>query len=276
MFKKFGDVELAEKIFNTVVVDNKLNEETNPKILNLLGDLKYEPIKSILFQYGFSQDDHDYHLQSSALRGLINFDCHDYVEEIRANIHACYNKSLFPEFMPALVCKLTDKKNELEQLYEQGNTVASTDCNGGKILGFSLCGEEGKIHFKKALFNPNWETFSVSTGTVGFTYEAMKNLDISFAELNSDVKQLHDKSELEYALRVLFSLFEMRILDYEDEKMDCFRALYGIFYSWENPEYSNNFIDMAKQVNKESEAYQYMRIFETRMTEEILISNFQS
>jgi hypothetical protein len=61
------------------------------------------------------------------------------------------NQNIFPEFLPALICKLPEKEIELEQLYQWGEKFASTDCNAGIILGFSLCGDEGKIYFKKAL-----------------------------------------------------------------------------------------------------------------------------
>jgi hypothetical protein len=276
LFKKFGDVSFAEKIFNAVIVQNKLSEDADPSILNLIGQLKYNPIKDILFQYSFSKDYSDYTLQTYSTLGLLNFDCSEYIDEIKININSCLNKNLFPEFIPALVCKLPEKAKVLDQLYELGNNYASTDCNAGIILGFSLCGEQGKEYFKKALYNPNWETYSSSTGTLKFTYEGMKNLKISFTELYTDIKQIQDKTELKYALNVLFSLFSKRILDYEDEKIDSFKTLYKLFYCREDPNDSNNLIDLADKVGEEEEAYKYRNMFENKMTEEFIIENFSS
>jgi hypothetical protein len=273
LFKKFGDRDFAERIFNSVIVQNKLIENADPAILQLIGQLKYEPIKNILFQYGFSKVPTDHSLQTYSLLGLLNFDCGEYVEEITEHIQSCFNKNLFPEFIPALVCKLPDKASILDQLYELGDQYASTDCNAGIILGFSLCGEEGKKYFKKAIFNSNWETYSGSTGTLRFTYEAMKNLNITFSELYTDIKQMPDITKLEYALNVLFSLFSKRLIDYEDENIDSFRTLYKTFYRWEDPNNSNNLIDLANKVGKEDNAYHYEDIFEIKMTEEIIIEN---
>ncbi|MEO6683581.1 MAG: hypothetical protein ABIN48_12235 [Ginsengibacter sp.] len=273
LFKKFGDLDFAERIFNSVIVENRLIEDADPSILNLLGQLKYEPIKEILFQYVFSKNNPDYTLQTYSVLGLLHFDCSEYVDEIKLNINSCFNKNLFPEFIPALVCKLPDNDQVLEQLYLLGDNYASTDCNAGIILGFSLCGEQGKKYFKKALYNPNWETHSGSTGTLKFTYEAMKNLNISFSELYTDIKQISDLAELKYALYVLFSLFSKRVGDYEDENMDRFKSLYQIFYSWENPNKSNNLIDLAEKVNEVEEAYKYENLFESKMTEEFIIEN---
>src|SRR5690606_33777656 len=121
LFKKFGDVNFAEKIFNAVIVKNKLREDADPSILNLIGQLKYNPIKEILFQYSFSKDYSDYTLQTYSILGLLNFDCSEYVDEIKIKINSCLNKNLFPEFIPALVCKLPEKAKVLDQLYELGN-----------------------------------------------------------------------------------------------------------------------------------------------------------
>ncbi|MES2380982.1 MAG: hypothetical protein V4538_08070 [Bacteroidota bacterium] len=276
LFRKFGDKTFADKIFNIVIADEKLNENADPDILTLLAELNYEPIKKILFNYAFSNIESDYQFQKASILGLLNYDCNEYKDTIKANIENCLNKNLFPEFIPALVCKLSDKKQMLEKLYESGDKIASTDCNAGIILGFSLCGEEGKKYFKKALFNPNWETYSGSTGTVRFTYEGLKNLNIKFSELYNEIKQLKEKREISYALQVLFSLFDCRISDYENDDFENFKTLYKTFFSWENPDSSNNLIDMARLIEMESKAYEYQKIFELKMTEEIIIENYSS
>lgn len=274
LFFKFGDYSIADKIFKKIIVDNKFNENADPTLLTLLGDLKYEPIKKILFNYAFSNLESDYHLQAASILGLLNFDCTEYLDIIKINIENCLNKNLFPEFVPSLVCKLPDRTKILEQLYESGEKIASTDCNAGIILGFSLCGDEGKTYFKNALFNPNWETFSSSTGTIAYTYKGLINLNITFSELYDEIKQMNDKSEIYYSLTGLFSLFDMRISDYRNEHPESFKTLYNLFFSWESPETSNNLIDRSRLVEMDSKAYDYEKIFELKMTEEIIIQNY--
>jgi hypothetical protein len=276
LFRKFGDRTFAEKLFNIVIADNKLNANADPDTLTLLAELHYEPIKQILFSYAFSNMEADHHLHKSSVLGLLNFDCTEYKDTIKTHIEACLNKNLFPEFIPALVCKLSDPKQVLKQLYESGDKIASTDCNAGIILGFSLCGEEGKKYFRKALFNPNWETYSGSTGTLGFTYAGLKNLDITFSELYDEIKQMKETNEITYALQVLFSLFDCRISDYENEHFENFKTLYKTFFSYESHVASNNLIDMARLGGMDREAYEYQEIFKLKITEEIIIENFSS
>lgn len=258
------------------MVDGKLNENADPILLNLLGNLKYEPVKEILFNYAFSNIESDYHLQTQSILGLLNFECAEYLDIIKTNIENCLNKNLFPEFVPALVCKLSDRTEILEQLYITGDSIASTDCNAGIILGFSLCGDDGKKHFKKALFNPNWETYSSSTGTVGYTYDGLNNLKISFSELYEEIKNLRDEKEISYSLDVFFSLLDIRIRDYEIQSNETFNDLYLNLFSWETSNNSNNLINLARIVELENRAHEYKRKIELKMTEEIIIQNYSS
>ena len=87
-------------------------------------------------------------------------------------------------------------------------------------------------------------------------------MKISFSELYGDIKEIQNTNELGYALKVLFGLFEWRITDYEDDNMEDFRTLYKTFYGLENPNQSNNLIDLSRSVEKESEAYHYQKLFE--------------
>jgi hypothetical protein len=274
IFRKFGDVLFAEKIFMAVIKDNKLDEDADPEIMELIGDLKYEPVKKILAYYLFEQMESDYYFQAHAARGLLNFDCKEYQQQIKDAIKRCYNKNLFPEFIPALICKLSDRNSYLEPLYELGNEFASTDCNGGILLGFSLCKEEGEHYFRKALFNPNWEILSGGTGSIYFAYQGLKNLNIPFTDLYLEIRKINTKNELEYALQVLFSLFDQRVKDYDDKKTDSFMSLYTTFYSRESLSEKNNLFDLAEQTGKTREVYEFERLFELKLTEEIMMTNY--
>lgn len=275
VFKKFGDNRFAEIIYNSVITDNKLNESANPKILEVLGHLKYEPVKQLLFDYGFSAES-SYYLHRSAVLALLNYDCSAYKDQIEKAVADCMGKNLFPEFIPALVSKLPNKGLYLEQLFELGSEFASTDCNAGILLGFALSGEEGKPYFHKALFDPNWETYATGTGTVYFVYQGLKLLGISFNELYEHVILATDNKALAYHLWVLFALFDQRLQDYDDENIDSFKSLYNNFYQTKLPHHFPNLAHLAAKVQLEDEATTFEKSFETRMTEEMIVQSCTS
>ena len=275
VFKKFGDDSFAEQIFNVFISQNKLNENADSNILEVLGHLKYGPIKPILADYVFENTDLDYVTADAAL-GLMNFDCAEYQNDIETAIDKCYGKNLFPEFVPALVCKLKNRNSILEKLYELGNEYASTDCNGGIILGFSLCGEEGKHYFRKALFNQNWETDSTSTGTVHFTYDGLKNLGITFKELYHEIKLVSDTEKIKYCLYVFFALLQTKIDDIEINKNERFADIHTALFKWKTDKKIENIFDLAERVGLTHEAYEIQKLVEMKMNEEAILENYIS
>ncbi|MFC3159403.1 hypothetical protein SAMN05443633_103319 [Chryseobacterium arachidis] len=273
VFKAFGDLSLAEKLFKSSIRQNKLMEDTNYEILEVLGHLKYEPVKPILADYTFgNQEKNDYYLSRSAILGLLHFDCTEYQKEIETEIEKCYGQGLFPEFIPALVCKLKDRTLILEKLYELGSEFASTDCNAGIILSFSLCGEEGREYFKKVLFDRDWETSSTGTGTVHFAYQGLKNLDITFKELYQEIKTVSDKEELKYYLDVFFALLRIKVNDIAVHKKESFAEIYTTLFKW-NQE-NDNIIDLARKVDLTDEAYQIKDLIKLKMNEEAILKNY--
>jgi len=272
VFKKFGDHSFAEKIFNLSIHQGKLMENADPDILELLGCLHCEPIRSILANYAFGNFEHDYYRSKSAILGLLNFDCSEYESAIKEELIKCYHKNLFPEFIPALVCKLKDRNAFLEPLFELGNDYASTDCNAGIILGFSLCGQEGEKYFKRLLFDPNWETYSGGTGTLYYTYKGLRNLGIRFTDLFFTIKKLTEPNQLAYSLNVFFALLEKRIDDYEETQDETFADIYSTLFKWNNE--SHDLTDLAGKVNKEDEANRLQRTIELKIIEEAIVKNY--
>jgi hypothetical protein len=274
VFKKLGDPSVAEQIFNASICNNTLIENTNPEILEVLGQLKYKPIKHILADYIFEDRERDYYISKYSILGLMNFDCSDYQNKIEIEIEKCYGKNLFPEFIPALVCKLKDRNSILEKLYELGSEFASTDCNAGIILGFSLCGEQGRHYFLKVLYDQNWETHSSGTGTIHYAYQGLKNLDITFKELYQEIKLISDNEKTKYCLSVFFALLNKRIDDIEINKKEPFADLYTTLFKWKNNSESDNIIDIAKSVDKIEEAYEIEKLIELKMNEEAILKNY--
>jgi hypothetical protein len=276
VLKKFGDHAVAEQIFNVSIYQNKLNENADAEILEVLGHLQYTPIKQILADYIFGSTETDYYTSKNAVLGLINFDCTEYQNNIEIEIQRCYEKNLFPEFVPALVCKLKDQNSILEKLYELGSEYASTDCNAGILLGFSLCGEKGESYFRRTLFDRNWETSSTGTGTIHFTYEGLKTLGITFKELYSEIKPISDKRSLEYCVDVFFALLKKKIDDTEINKKELFADIYITLFKWKNDSERDNIIDLAQSVDKIEEAYEIEKLIELKIDEEVILRNYIS
>lgn len=273
IFEQYGNLYYAEQIFNKVIHNQKLIDESESEVLLTLSKLNYLPIKPILFEY-IKIDQYDFDLMKYSILGLLNFDCSDYTDEIHIILDKYLSKVSYQEFIPALVCKIPNYVNYLEKFYNYAENVNTSDMNSGIIIGFSLCGEEGKKYFLKSLFNPNFDAYCNSSGTSFFVYQGMKNLNIQFSDIYNIIKQNNDTEFINYSIDVLFSLLKKRIYDYE-ENLVTFRELYNIFFVWETNTISNNLTDLARKVEKEEEAYRLERLIVLKMEEEILISNFK-
>ncbi len=272
LFKKFGDELYFEKLFQIFTKNPKIVEEEYPELLGLLATFKNDSIKEILKKYALEDANANYHLCQQAVLGLLNFDCIEYEKIIEEKIVECYNKNLFPEYVPALVCKLKNKEKILDELFVLGNEYASIDCNAGIVLGFSLCGDIGKKYFMKALSSPHWEVDCSGTGTTQCAYKGMKNLGISFEELYTIIKKEDNIEQLEHLLAVLFSLLQIRVKDY-DKNIESFMQLYQILFDYCE---KDNLIELAMKVDKDEQAYALREIIELKMTEELLLRNCQN
>lgn len=212
IIKWWGNPEHAERIFKAVIEKKRLKESVDPAVLEVFGALKYFPAKEVLVHYAFNE--HDHYLHKYAVIGLLGLDCSDLQERISEAIDGVYGKNLFPEFIPALVGKLHSKGEKLRRLYETGKYHASSDCNAGVLLGFSLSGEEGKEYFLKALFDPAWEACSTATGSRSFALRGLWEQGINFIDLYKEVEREGANGNGEYALILFLSLLEESIFNY--------------------------------------------------------------
>lgn len=275
VFQKFGDHQTAEALFNACIVSNKLHEAALPEVLQVLGSLNYEPVRTILIHYALDPGT-DYYTAKYAVAGLLNFDCSDIQDRILSSIEACYGKHLFPEFVPALACKLNNSLPVLEKLYELGSRgIPSTDCIGGFIQAFSLCGREGEPYFRKILFDPDWEAVNTGTGNAWLSYEGMQRLNIGFKELYAAVRECQEPAEKAYALEVLLSLLEIKMTRHGALKTgtESFIQIHEALYKWKNENESDNLISLAGAFGKEDDARKIETLLSLRMQEEMILNN---
>ena len=272
VFKKWGGTPVAEARFRVAFLGDRLKADADPEIMEVLGHLQYAPVMPILADFLFKEKTTDYYISAYASLGLLHFDCSGLQKEIKESIEDCYGKNLFPEFVPALVCKLKDRQQVLENLYELGNTTASTDCNAGIILGFSLCEEEGIPYFMKILFDPDWETGSSATGTVQYVYKGLKNLEISFKTVYEYMISASDS--VNESLDVFFALLRKRINDPDLHHPESFADLYTLLFTITTGSQNSALTDLAEHAGKRGEADELENLLLLKVNEEVLLKNF--
>lgn len=270
-----GDKTCAQKVFDFAFKNGCLKKDVNEEVLELVGKFQIEGSKEILIHYAFDEQDH--YVSRSAIMGLLYFDCSDIEEKIIEEIENTYGKGLFKEYIPVLVCKLPNPKSFLEKLYELGENFASTDCNGGIVLAFALCGKIGYPYFKRLLFNPQWETSGGGTGTDWATYQGIKKLDIYFGDLYNEIKEMpFNSDEQQYSLHVLLSLLSHRITDQQSHSSESLLEIYEKLYGWDDPNHSNNITDLVRKDDYlRDKTYDLERKIESKIKEELILQNFQ-
>lgn len=267
IIKRWGNAEHAERIFKVVIENKRLKEPVDPAVLEIFGALKYFPAKEVLVHYSFDEDDH--YLHKHAVLGLVGLDCSDLQGKISEAIDGVYGKNLFPEFIPALVGKLSTKGEKLRKLYESGKHYASSDCNAGILLGFSLSGEEGKEYFLKALFDPAWEVPSTATGSRSFAFRGLMEQGISFIDVYEEVQKEGTGGNGEYALIVFLSLLEESIFSYWGAMRPLnFTQTYEVLYG----ETDNLLQVLAEGKGMEDEILRLEKLLRLRVYEEISFS----
>ena len=197
-----GTRAMGERLLRTFIEGGRLREGTPDELLHVLGYLGVEEAEPVLWTAAVSSGDH--YLSMSACLGLLHLPCTGREVAIADAIRGCMGRNLFPEFLPVLACK-TNEPSLAEAMVESGATVASTDCNGGLLLGLALLG--ARDAFERALFDPRWEAVGTATGTRRYAFAGVRVLGLSLI-------RLHDarRASLEFAdIVTLAGLLEERV-----------------------------------------------------------------
>lgn len=268
VFKQHGNATLSEQLFAAAIDNKQLKDDVDPSILEVLGCLKHPNIQPILAHYIFDNQPTLYYVSKYAVLGFLNFDAQEYQESILKAIEACYGKSLFPEFVPALVSLLNKPSEVLEKLYTLGNEYASTDCNAGIILGFARCGELGRAYFKRVLFDAQWEANSEGTGTLHYAYLGLMHLNITFESLYYEIISM-PTTHRSYALSTFLNLLKHHI---QWSARGSWLQLYQHLFSWKNENERNNLIDWSEEHHLENDAYEIQTLLVMAIKNEIIVN----
>jgi len=202
-----GDHETAAVLADRFVVDGRLIEETPVGVLEVLGALGLNEATPTLFHY-LCHGDHSE--GRSAALGLLHLPCTEIRAEIAREIDGCEGRHLFPEFIPALACKTGDA-SWIDRLVAMGD-AASTDCNGGLLLGIALFGEQARDRFTKVLWDQHWEANDTGTGSCRWAYVGTKLLgltpEVLYADLCGRLSDHDDVRSTRYCVSVLVKMVE--------------------------------------------------------------------
>lgn len=270
----FGDFSHTQKLLENCFNGKKLKKDYPSEILHTLGYVGDENSVELLLHNALYEN--DYYSSKDAVLGLLHFDCVVFESQILAAIKETYGENLFNEFVPALVCKLSEPTEVLENLFKYGSTITSSDCNSGVILGFSLCGKVGEEYFRKVLWHPHWETYPSGTGTDYWVYVGMQNLGITLNELYQEVKETESTKDLEHKLNVFEGLLEKRVrnerhsLRFIKPTEKSFESIYQNIFAWETPNEANNIEDLGKKLGHLNRFFELRRKLEFRLQDEML------
>jgi hypothetical protein len=176
---RHGDAAIAERLVADCFDGDRLRPDVPEGVLHAVGYLGREDATGLLWAYLTTGD---WSAQREACRGLIHLSCRDIAAQLEEALSSSRGRSTFTEYLPALAAKTGDPAWPAA-LREWGDTAASTDCNGGLLLGLALYGEAGRDHFDQALWSPRWEAYSFATGSAQATYAGTRILGIGLADL---------------------------------------------------------------------------------------------
>ena len=175
-----GDATMAWRLAAECVTGDRLREGIPEGVLHALGYLGHEPAQGMLWAY--AREGEDWGVQCEATLGLLHLSCQGLEAEISRELGRHEGQSLFPEMLPALAFK-TGEPAWLERLVTWGERFASTDCNGGLILGVALHGAAGRPHFERLLWDERWETSGGGTGSERWAYAGTRVLGLSLEQV---------------------------------------------------------------------------------------------
>jgi hypothetical protein len=251
-----GTRDDGARLFDACVRRGALREGVTPTVLHALGYLRYEPARDLLVRHALGVD---HAANTAAVLGLWHLPLGEARQAIHAGILACRGKNLFPELLPALAVRTGDP-SLVETLYEMGCGEASTDCNGGLVLGIALHGPTGRARFEQLLDDPRWEADAAATGTRGYTWLGMRAQRLSLAERIARIRAWGTAAapatpEHRHIVSLTLAMIEMRlrnpvayVREVDAAPVEPLEALEPLIQGWSTPDRDDSFLAVVRTV----------------------------
>lgn len=252
-----GDAATAERLYDRCIVGGMLGPDMPEGVLHALGWLGLPGVEEMLFEHArMAEAGMDWYAHVAAVHGLLNLPCASIAAAIGAEVRGYRGKGLFAEYVPALSYKTGDPAL-LEEIFTLGDTTASTDCNGGILLGIALYGEAGLPLFRRAMWDPAWEADSTGTGSVVALFDGLRCLGIGIAELYREVRARlpesphprHDLLVLREMLRMWLARRPSPIRGCEGPAETAAEVLDALF-GWSTPNTPDALPDLCREVSR--------------------------
>ncbi|MGW1681710.1 hypothetical protein [Saccharopolyspora sp. NPDC002376] len=237
VFARHGDIALAQRLMAECVDAGELRTGVPPEVLRALGILGLERAEQLLWAQATAPD---YETGLHAALGLLHLHCHDLREEIARTLAQYEGQSFFPEFLPVLAARTQDP-SWLQRLVAWGEQSASTDCNGGLILGIALHGEAAEAEFRRLLWDLRWEADGDGTGSDYWAYVGCRMLGLGLAELRAEVREVTDPADARHRIAVLLMLARhwsrrtWPALTAAAEPRESYREIRELLFDWSTP-----------------------------------------
>ncbi|MEU9115789.1 hypothetical protein AB0D04_29425 [Streptomyces sp. NPDC048483] len=284
VFARHGDRSLAERLLDAGFKDGRLRRGMPANVLHALGCLGHEPAERLLWDH-IDTPLHD----ADACLGLLHLPCRSLRTEIAQALERHAGAAWFPEFLPALAAKTGDP-SWLGRLVSWG-AVASTDCNGGLILGIALYGDAARTDYRRMLWNPDWEAYGGGTGANLWAYAGALVLGLGMVDLYADlVTRLRsdaDPAVKRHCVRTFAALLRLWAgrrwcgLRMAPEPTETCEALHHLVFEWSTPHTDDSLIGLIGDLfgpghPRQAELYELERELEIRARHEWEIGELKS
>ncbi|MFC7760021.1 hypothetical protein ACFQY4_19870 [Catellatospora bangladeshensis] len=253
VFARHGDPSTAGQLVAACLDGGRLRAGVPAEVLHAVGFLGYEPAERTLWEHV----EGPYDEAMNACLGLLHLPCRGLRTDIAGALERHFGANLFPEFLPVLAAKTGDP-SWLGRLVEWGEGGASTDCNGGLILGIALHGGRARPAFTQLLWNPLWEAHGPGTGSDYWAYAGARVLGLSMAELYAELgarlqsdADIDDKRHCLSVFTALLGYWAGRPwlgLRSAPDPAETSDALRDLLFAWSTPNRDDSLIGLAGQV----------------------------
>lgn len=282
---KYGDQTIGKKLYQRYVEKGQLKTGSSEKLLHLFGYLGVAEASDMLFQYAQSTQG-AYSEGCESVWGLLSLRLTQYRAQIEEEISSYHGKKIFPELFPALGY-IAENGEMAHFIHQLGLTTASTDCNGGLILGLALFPKEcdGGELFEQIIFDPRWACYGGGTGSERYLYQGLKIRGITpvdcYLLLKKYLEEKHTPKEISNGFNVIISMLEMTLVNppllirgYSEWSLD-YIELYHAFFKWSTHSKDDSIIGVARRYRVNSsileELYQLEGKFYQRGVSERMI-----
>lgn len=232
---RLGDRPMAERLHAAFVADGALKQGAPHDLLWAFGWAGMDRTRDMLFRYAVGPE---WHESTSAVLGLLHLPLDGLEDDIRRAAAACFGKSLFQEYLPALVGRIGDEEL-MHRMIADAREHASTDCFAGILLGAALLGPPGRAVFEDMVWDLSLESglhqaqaTAMGMGLVGMTVTDLATwLRTRIAEAPETLEHRHFSTLREIALCYVSSSPSSSALRFmpprQEQLIDVWRAVAG-------------------------------------------------